>query len=249
LNWSASNVDSVSFDPFGSVDPSGTRTVQFVPTQKTDGPVDQSFNYTLNATNVCGGSETKTVAIHLIGSIEPIPAVLLNSIFFPTDYPEKSDQTVGLLRSQKETLTSLANGFVKYLVYDPEAKLSIAAYADERGPQKYNESLSERRGQSVKDFLVANGVSEDKIEVSAYGTDKPLDENTVDQLQTSNPNPAPEARLKNSRASWLAYNRRVDILFLPTNQESERYYPNSAPDADIMWQRIKPDRAVVDQNE
>jgi len=30
---------------------------------------------------VCGGSETKTVAVHLTGSIEPIPAVLLNSIF------------------------------------------------------------------------------------------------------------------------------------------------------------------------
>jgi hypothetical protein len=249
LNWSASNVNSVSLDPFGAVDPSGTRTVQLVPTQDTDGPVDQTFNYRLNATNVCGGSETKTVAIHLTGSIEPIPAVVLNSIYFPSDYPEKSDQTVGLLRSQKEALTTLADGFTKYLVYDPDAKLSVASYADDRGPQKYNESLSERRGQSVKDFLVAKGISTDKIEVSAYGLDKPLDQNTVDQLQASNPNPPPEAHLKNSHASWLAYNRRVDILFLPSNKESERYYPNNAPDADILWQRAKPDRSVIDQDE
>jgi flagellar motor protein MotB len=249
LNWSASNVDSVSLDPFGSVDRSGSRTVELVPSQTTDGRVDQTLSYSLKATNVCGGSEIKTVAIHLTGSIEPIPAVLLNSIFFPSDYPEKSDQTVGLLRSQKEALTTLAGDFTKYLEYDPGAKLSIAAYADERGPKNYNESLSERRGQSVKDFLIANGVSGDKIEVSAYGLDKPLDQNTVDQLQASNPNPAPETHKNNPHTSWLAYNRRVDILFLPTNKESERYYPNSAPDANILWQRMKPDRAEVDKDE
>ena len=249
LNWSASNVDSVSLDPFGSVDRSGTRTVELIPSQTTDGPVDQTLSYSLKATNVCGGAETKTVAIHLTGSIEPIPAVLLNSIFFPSDYPEKSDQTVGLLRSQKEALTTLADGFTKYLEYDPQAKLAVAAYADKRGPQNYNESLSQRRGESVKDFLVAKGISADKVEVSAYGLEKPLDENTVEQLQSGNPNPPPQAHLKNSRASWLAYNRRVDILFLPSNKESERYYPNSAPDADILWQRAKPDRAVINQNE
>jgi hypothetical protein len=249
VNWSTSNVNSVSVDPFGSVDASGSRTVPLVPTQTTDGPVDQNLSYSLNATNVCGGSETKTVAIHLTGSIEPIPAVLLNSIFFPSDYPEKDDQTVGLLKSQKEALTTLADGFTKYLVYDPDAKLSVAAYADERGPQKYNESLSERRGQSVKNFLVARGISDAKVEVTAYGLDKPLDQNTVDQLQSSNPNPPPEAHLKNTHASWLAYNRRVDILFLPSNKESERYYPNNAPDSDILWQRAKPDRSVIDQDE
>jgi OmpA family/PEGA domain len=249
LNWSTSNVDSVSLDPFGSVDRSGSRTIDLVPSQTTDGPIDQTVNYSLTATNVCGGTETKTVAIHLTGSIDPIPAVLLNSIFFPSDYPEKGDQTVGLLKSQKDSLTALAGGFVKYLEYDPGAKLSVAAYADERGPQMYNESLSERRGQSVKNFLVANGVPGDKVDVSSYGEQKPLGEDTVNQLQASNPNPAPEAHMKNTHATWLAYNRRVDILFLPSNKESEQYYPNNAPDADILWQRVKPDRAVIVQNE
>src|SRR5712671_1395432 len=129
LNWSASNVDRISLDPFGSVDRNGTRSVELTPTQTTDGPLDQTFNYSLTATNVCGGSETKTVAIHLTGSIEPIPEVTLNSIFFPTDYPQKDDPTVGLLPSQKQSLIGLADRFTKYLEYDPEAKLSVAAYA------------------------------------------------------------------------------------------------------------------------
>jgi hypothetical protein len=249
LNWSSSNDSSVSIDQFGPVDANGSRTVPLVPTQTTDGPVDQTLTYSLNATNGCGGSETKTVSIHLTGSIEPIPGVLLNSIFFPTAYPEKKDPTVGLLKSQRDALTALANGFTKYLEYDPDAKLSVVAYADPRGPQKYNGPLSERRGQSVKDFLVAGGISADKIEVASYGEEKPLDQNTVDQLQASNPNPPPEAHLKQPRTSWLAYNRRVDILFLPTNKESERFYPNNAPDADILWQRAKPDRSKITQDE
>jgi hypothetical protein len=249
LNWTTSGANSVSLDPFGPVESSGSRTVQLVPTQTTSGPVDQTQSYRLTATNACGGSEIKTVAIHMNGSIDPVPAVLLNSIFFPTAYPETNDVTVGLLKSQKEALTTLADEFTKYLLYDPDAKLSIAAYADKRGSQKYNESLSERRGQSVKDFLVAKGISEDKIEMSAYGEDKPLDENTVNQLQASNPNPPPEAYLKNTYISWLAHNRRVDILFLPSNKESEKYYPNNAPDSNILWQRAKPDRSVVDQDE
>jgi peptidoglycan-associated lipoprotein len=249
LNWTTSNASSVSIDGIGPVDTSGSKTVPLVPTQSTDGPVDQTISYSLSATNACGGVETKTIAVHLTGSIEGVPGVLLNSIFFPTDYPEKGDQTVGLLKSQKDELLALASGFTKYLVYDPDAKLSIAAHADTRGSQKANDGLAQRRGQSVKDFLVANGISADKIDVSSYGDDKPLDKSTVDQLQASNPNPAPEAHIKNAHTTWLAYNRRVDILFLPSNKESERFYPNNAPDVNILWQLAKPHRSVVEQDQ
>jgi hypothetical protein len=173
----------------------------------------------------------------------------LNSIYFPTDYPEKGDPSVGLLRSQKEALTTLADGFTKYLEYDPDAKLSVTAYADERGPKQYNESLSERRGQSVKDFLVAKGISADKIEVASKGENQQLDKSAVAQLQSTNPVPPPELHVKESQASWLAYNRRVDVLFLPTNKESERFYPNGAADSNILWQRPKPARTAVNHDE
>jgi len=77
----------------------------------------------------------------------------------------------------------------KYLEYDPEAKLSVAAYADERGPQKYNETLSARRGQSVKDFLIAQRCFPRTDRGNGPGDDQQLEKNTVEQLQTSNPNP------------------------------------------------------------
>ncbi len=117
LRWSASNADKISLDSSDSLESSGTRSIQVTPTQQTEGPVDQTFNYVLKATNTCGGSENKTVSIHLTGSIEAVsvPGITMNSIFFPTAYPQKDDPTVGLLRSQKDALTTLAGRIQKVL--------------------------------------------------------------------------------------------------------------------------------------
>ena len=246
LNWSSSNSDAASLNPGGSVSANGTKSITLSPTQSGTGSVDEEFKYTLNATNACGGSDTKTVVVHVKGSIEPIPAVLLHSVFFPSAYPTKDEPMLGLVRSQQEVLTTLATGFKQYLEYDPDAKLSLGGYTDERGADKYNDSLSELRIQRVKDFLVSQGVSAEKIDSSAYGKQKPLDKAKVSNLQTQNPNKPPEKWVRDSRATWLAYNRRVDIVLMPTNAESVRLYPNQAPDSQILWQRPKPARSAVE---
>ena len=247
LNWSSSNADATSLSTFGSVGASGTKVLTLSPTQASNGPIDEEFKYTLTATNVCGGSDTKTVAVHLKGSIEPVP-VMLRSIFFPTDYPTMKDPELGLVRSQQEVLTTLAAAFKEYLGHDPDAKLSLSAYADERGEEKYNQALSELRAQRVKAFLVSQGISADKISTSANGEENPLDKATVIDLQSRNPNQPQETRIRNFIATWLAYNRRVDIVLLPTNAESLRFYPNQAADSEILWQRPKPARSVVESS-
>jgi len=246
LTWSVSNSDAASLDPGGSVGASGTKTITLSPTQSGTGPVDEQFKYTLNTTNACGGSDTKTVVVHMKGSMEPIPIVLLHSVFFPTAYPTKEDPQLGLVRSQQEVLTNLAAGFKQYLEYDPEAKLSLEGSADERGGNDHNESLSELRVQRVKDFLISQGIAAEKIDTSVNGKQKPLDKATVSDLQNRNPNQPPEKRVRDSRATWLAYNRRVDITLVPTNAESERFYPNEAPDSEILWQIRRPSRSAVE---
>jgi hypothetical protein len=183
----------------------------------------------------------------LKGSVEPVPTVLLQSVFFPTAYPTEEDPTLGLVRSQQEALTTLASGFKQYLEYEPNAKLSVGGYTDERGGDKYNESLSELRAQRVKDFLVSQGIAAEKIDTSAYGKQKPLDEATVSDLQSQNPNQPPEKLTKDRRATWLAYNRRVDIVLVPANTESQRFFPNQAEDSEILWQKPKPSRSTVEK--
>ena len=246
LTWSSSNSDAASLDPGGSVGASGTKSITLSPTQSGNGPVDEQFKYTLNATNACGGSETKTVMVHLTGSVEPIPSVLLHSVFFPTAYPTKEDPTLGLVRSQQEVLTTIATEFKRRLEFDSDAKLSLGGYTDERGAVKYNDSLSELRVQRVKDFLVSQGIAAEKIDTAGYGKQKPLDKTTVSNLQTQNPNKPPDKWVRDSHTTWLAYNRRVDIVLVPTNAESERFYPNQAADSEILWQRPKPARSTIE---
>ena len=246
LTWSSYNSDATSLDPGGPVEASGTKSMTLSPTQSGTGPLDEEFKYTLKSTNVCGGTDTKTVAVHLKGSVEPIPTVLLRSVFFPTAYPTKEDPTLGLVRSQQEVLTSLAAGFKQYLEYEPDAKLSLGGYTDKRGGNDYNQSLSELRVQRVKDFLVSQGIAPEKIDTAAFGDQKPLDKATLSDLQNQNPNQAPEKRVRNSQATWLAYNRRVDIVLIPTNAESVRFYPNQTADSEILWQKPKPARRVVE---
>ena len=51
------------------------------------------------------------------------------------------------------------------------------------------------------------------------------------------------------KATWLAYNRRVDIILEPTGQESNQAYPNDTPDAHILWQREAPSQKTVEKAE
>lgn len=72
LNWTAFNADAVHIEPIGLVTgTSGTETVTALPKQTMTGPVDETLNYKLTATNVCGGSDSSTASIHLTGAIEP----------------------------------------------------------------------------------------------------------------------------------------------------------------------------------
>jgi hypothetical protein len=253
LTWSTSNASTITLDGM-TVQPSGSETVKPDPSNTAQVPdgqpartIDETKTYTLHATNVCGGGNggaggtgTQTASLHITGTVEPIPAVTLQSIFYPTDYPDKKNPQVGLVKSQQLELATTADGFKKYLEYDPDAKISVEAYADIRGSKPFNQDLSERRVERIKQYLVEQGVSADKVETAAYGKDRPLAKDQVTQMESSNPQMPPKARLKNKQADWLAYNRRADIILLPSGKKSAQYFPHGADDSGIIWQMPKP---------
>ncbi len=51
----------------------------------------------------------------------------------------------------------------EWLKVNSEVKVAIEGGADQRGSVSYNQSLSERRARAVKEYLVARGVSTDRI--------------------------------------------------------------------------------------
>lgn len=253
VTWSTSNADSVTLQAEGgaanSVPASGSQTVQPTPRQTTTGPVSETVSGTLAATNPCGAREIRTATLRITGSIEPLPEVVLASIFFPTDYPDERHPNLGLLGSQRRALSQLADGFQGYLEYDPNARLLLEAHADERASLSHNRNLSERRAAIVKQFLVDAGLSAAQVEFQAFGEEENLERTTVEALEEQNPNAAPQPRLRSHRADWLAHNRRVDIVLRPGGERSQRYYPHHADDSNILWQVPKPSPRTVEQNQ
>jgi outer membrane protein OmpA-like peptidoglycan-associated protein len=154
---------------------------------------------------------------------------------------------VGLVKSQRLELATLAAGFKKYLEYDSDAKLSIEAFADVRGSKSHNQDLSERRVERIKQYLVEQGIAADKVQTAAYGKERPLDKKVTKEIEETNPSKAPKARAKNVQGYWLAYNRRADIILLPSGKKSSQYYPNGADDSGIIWQIPKPALAKVEK--
>lgn len=224
VTWSTSNAETVSLDPFGTVDKTGTRTVQAMPKQTANGPINETVTYTLKTSNACGGSETRTATLHIAGSIEPgitepNVEVVMASVFFPTAYPQRATPSVGLLGSERQRLTSFASEFKQWLQANPDARLRLDDNADVRGSQKFNLALTERRVEIVKQFLVSRGIPESAIEVKALGKENNLDREAVSDLEEKNPN-KPTGKDKklvkrHAKDDWLAHNRRVDIVLLP----------------------------------
>ena len=87
----------------------------------------------------------------------------LKDIFFNFD-----DATI---RSDQQRLLDADFAWLKA---HPKAKVMIQGNCDERGTEEYNLALGERRAQAVKDSLVAEGITADRITTISYGKDRPF---------------------------------------------------------------------------
>ena len=53
-------------------------------------------------------------------------------------------------------------------------QIGITGYTDRIGPETYNQTLSERRAQAVRDYLVSKGLPADAISTQGLGSAKPV---------------------------------------------------------------------------
>jgi outer membrane protein OmpA-like peptidoglycan-associated protein len=244
LNWTASNASTVSIEPLGTVDANGSRTLPITPKKTDAGPIDETVTYTLTASNMCGGSDTKTATLHIVGLIEvPDTGLAFNSVYFQTDVPRAITTETALVASQQAALTSIAAAFKKYLESKPDAHLTLIGHADERGPDDYNKDLSDRRAEAAKNFLVEQGVPADHLDTQGLGEDQNLTADQVKEMVEQNPELNDEERqkaLEKLQTLVLANNRRVDITLSTTGQESAHQYPFKAEDFPILVNRNDP---------
>ena len=92
----------------------------------------------------------------------------LSDVLFEFD---KANLKPGSARS----LTSVA----EFLRENPQRKITIEGYTDNLGSDSYNLELSQRRADSVRDFLVQNGIGADRITARGLGEEYPVASNEI----------------------------------------------------------------------
>ena len=88
--------------------------------------------------------------------------VLIRNIFYEFD-------SAALLESSCLALDSL----VDLLNENPNVTIELAAHCDYRGKDEYNERLSQRRAESVVNYLIAHGIDTLRLTPIGYGEQRP----------------------------------------------------------------------------
>ncbi len=105
-----------------------------------------------------------------------------DTIHFDTNSSDVNGEGAGILQAQARWLNAHAN-----------VRVTIEGHCDERGTREYNLALGERRANSAKNTLVADGVSADRISVISYGKERP-------------------AAMGSDEASWAQNRRAVTVV-------------------------------------
>jgi peptidoglycan-associated lipoprotein len=70
----------------------------------------------------------------------------------------------------------------------PSVQVRIEGNCDERGTEEYNLALGARRANSVRDYLISQGLQAGRISTVSYGKEKPIDAGTGDEADQHNRN-------------------------------------------------------------
>lgn len=165
LSWKSSNATGVTIDNgVGTVEPSGSRSVS----------PSASTTYMARATGPGGTAVAEariTVTAPSAVTPPPLPAVTddaffaanIKDAFFDYDqYSIREDAQVALQADARA------------LNQRPNIRITIEGHCDERGSEKYNLALGDRRANAIKEYLVGQGVNASRIDTISYGEERPF---------------------------------------------------------------------------
>lgn len=82
----------------------------------------------------------------------------------------------------RDTLLSVANTLSEY----EKSYIDVYGHTDSTGTDEYNQSLSERRADSVANFLANSGVQRARVETRGYGESQPIASNSTEEGRATN---------------------------------------------------------------
>ena len=86
------------------------------------------------------------------------------------------------------------NQLARLMASNPDTRVRIEGHTDNTGPESVNLRLSRERAQAVANFLIARGISDNRLIAKGYGSTQPIDDNFTD--------------------AGRARNRRIEISYL-----------------------------------
>lgn len=98
-----------------------------------------------------------------------------------------------------DNATDYLDGLAKALIDNPELKIKLIGHTDNVGSEKFNLRLSIHRAQSLKDYLVEQGIAATRITAEGKGMAEPLNKNETEADRSKN--------------------RRVELTITMSNQE------------------------------
>jgi OOP family OmpA-OmpF porin len=103
----------------------------------------------------------------------------LDDVHFAFDQYDLSDTAKGTLDSDYSTISTLSSKF-------PSLKVDLSGHTDWIGTDAYNQALSEKRANVVKEYLIRKGVDAGRIRTYAYGESQPIAPNTTEEGRALN---------------------------------------------------------------
>jgi len=160
LSWNTQNASSITIDGVGTVSASGSQQIT----------AQDSTTYHLVAKGDGGSAEanarlTVTEPKKVVAEVsdDQLFAQNVKDVFFNYDNAD--------IRNDEQTQV---NTDAQFLAAHPSMNLLIEGHCDERGSEDYNMALGDSRAKRVRDALVKQGISGDRIKLISLGKEKPF---------------------------------------------------------------------------
>ena len=121
-------------------------------------------------------SDLSVAGVSITSKSTATQAVLANAVVY-FDY-DQSNLTAKSIQALK--------GVSDLMKRNQKITISIEGHADERGTREYNLALGQRRAESVASYLIANGVSRNRLITKSYGEERPLSLGSNDTAWSKN---------------------------------------------------------------
>ena len=117
---------------------------------------------------------TVNIKLFSIKSLREI-SIKLNNIYFDFDKYELKPESFSEL-----------DRLYKFLSDNPEVKIEISAHTDSKGSDEYNLNLSQKRAESVVNYLVTKGIGSSRMIPKGYGKSHPVADNSTEEGRALN---------------------------------------------------------------